>query len=376
MPVADKKISVLIVADNASATIERAIKSALPQVDEVVVLDNASTDLTAERIESLRESRVRLLKQDSRLSEGAAKVACLQACTTPYAAWLRHTDEFLPNRIATLLPWLEQGYDWVFDNIELYDIYGSGKLGRTVHPDFVKDKDGINYQFARNYIKGEGVPLVRVEEALKVGYRSLQNVANYDHFLRAIIHSGNIRIHHSVTYRKYIDKLAAALEKEQQKEESKIVLKQIGFEALRTHLERTSLTEAQKFEIKLFYLSNTDDWQGIRKLIASKPKCNTPYFNWLLYFMEGVADYMLGDIQQSLQHTTAAVAVQRRPESLNNLAVCAALLGDEYQSLLDEALSKSPGYLDALYNREQKATRITPVPLRGFDMPEFIASAV
>lgn len=384
-----ENISALIVSDNAEATIERAIYSALPQVAKVLVVDNASVDATVARVQAVQRKleqekspqtgKLQLFCLPGKVNEGEARQYCLQQCATPWAAWLRYCDEFLPQRIATLAPFLKQGYAWVFDNIELCELNSTKKLGRTIYPDFVRDKDGISYQFARNYIRGEGIPLVNVQEALKIGYRSLQNVSNYDHFLRAIIASGKIKIHHSVTYRKYLDRETDKREKQAQREESKAVLKSIGLAALDQHLQATSLTEAQKFEIKLFYLSNTDDWQGIRKLLLNKPRCNTPYFSWLVYFMESVADYMLGDIELSLQHIHAALAVQRRPESLNNLAVCEARAGHEYKNLLEEALAKSPGYLDALFNREVRELerkRITPVPLRGLDIPEFIGASL
>jgi succinoglycan biosynthesis protein ExoO len=97
--------SIIIAAWNAERTILSAIASALLQTDvdvEVVVADDASTDGTANLVESVKDSRVRLVRCAANGGPSAARNAALEAARGAWIAVLDADDTMLPGRIAAL----------------------------------------------------------------------------------------------------------------------------------------------------------------------------------------------------------------------------------------------------------------------------------
>jgi glycosyltransferase involved in cell wall biosynthesis len=94
------KISVVIAAYNASATIERAVRSVLAQrrrADEILVVDDGSTDGTADIVRQFG-SEVRLLSQ----ANGGASVARnrgIEAAGGEWVAFLDADDEWLGEKL-------------------------------------------------------------------------------------------------------------------------------------------------------------------------------------------------------------------------------------------------------------------------------------
>jgi glycosyltransferase involved in cell wall biosynthesis len=94
------KISVVIAAYNASATIERAVRSVLAQsrrADEILVVDDGSTDGTADIVRQFG-SEVRLLSQ----ANGGASVARntgIQNASGEWVAFLDADDEWLSEKL-------------------------------------------------------------------------------------------------------------------------------------------------------------------------------------------------------------------------------------------------------------------------------------
>jgi glycosyltransferase involved in cell wall biosynthesis len=96
------KISVVIAAYNASATLGRAIQSVLAQTrpaDEIIVVDDGSTDSTADTARQFG-SRVRVISQ----SNGGTSVARntgIQNASGDWIAFLDADDEWLPEKLHT-----------------------------------------------------------------------------------------------------------------------------------------------------------------------------------------------------------------------------------------------------------------------------------
>ncbi len=115
----DKGVCIIIAARNAQATIGRAVRSALaePEVTEVAVIDDASTDATAELAQHCDDGSGRLQVQrlTSNLGPSAARNAALASTSAPYVAILDADDFLLPGRFARLLA--EPGWDLAADNI-------------------------------------------------------------------------------------------------------------------------------------------------------------------------------------------------------------------------------------------------------------------
>jgi succinoglycan biosynthesis protein ExoO len=98
--------SIIVAAWNAERTILSAIASALLQSDvsvEVVVADDASTDGTAKLVDSVNDSRVRLVRCGANGGPSAARNAAIAAASGAWIAVLDADDTMLPGRIAALL---------------------------------------------------------------------------------------------------------------------------------------------------------------------------------------------------------------------------------------------------------------------------------
>ncbi len=112
-------VSVIIAAYNAAATIGRAIESAIGQkmVGEIIVVDDASTDATADvaRATDIGDGRVRVLTQTRNAGPAAARNLALAHSTSPFIAILDADDFFLPGRFEPLLA--AQDWDLIADNI-------------------------------------------------------------------------------------------------------------------------------------------------------------------------------------------------------------------------------------------------------------------
>ena len=94
------RVSVVVPAHDAQGTVRRALKSALDQTrppDEVVVVDDGSTDATAEVVGELGPA-VRLVVQP-RGGPSAARNACVEASTGERIAFLDADDEWHPAKL-------------------------------------------------------------------------------------------------------------------------------------------------------------------------------------------------------------------------------------------------------------------------------------
>lgn len=134
-------IAVIVAAWNAAATIERAVESALAQVDvalEVIVVDDASTDDTAARAQALAQidPRVRVLRQPV---NGGPAEARNRAIAESAAQWLTvlDADDFMdPGRLAQLLRIArEENADFVADDLLKVDEADPGGPRRRMWSD-------------------------------------------------------------------------------------------------------------------------------------------------------------------------------------------------------------------------------------------------
>lgn len=106
-------VSVLIPAYNRATYVGEAIQSILDQSFcdlEVVVVDDGSTDNTAEVVASFTDPRVRLIRQENRGISGAFNTA-YRGSRGRYIAMLGSDDRWLPGLLAEEIPILETNPD-------------------------------------------------------------------------------------------------------------------------------------------------------------------------------------------------------------------------------------------------------------------------
>lgn len=130
-------VSVIVAAWNASGTIGRAISSALaqPEVREVILVDDASTDDTekAAWLSDDGSGRLKAVRQRINRGPAACRNLAIHRSSAPYIAVLDADDYLLPNRFASLF----QLGDWdlVADNVAFVQ-EGRQPPGRLALGDF------------------------------------------------------------------------------------------------------------------------------------------------------------------------------------------------------------------------------------------------
>jgi succinoglycan biosynthesis protein ExoU len=108
----NSSVVVIIAAYNAAGTIARAVRSALtePEVGEVVVVDDASTDntVTAARTADDGSGRIKILTQPNNTGPSAARNRAIRESTLPWIGILDADDFFLQGRIDGLLAFADK----------------------------------------------------------------------------------------------------------------------------------------------------------------------------------------------------------------------------------------------------------------------------
>ncbi len=126
-PVADAyaaaSVTIIIAAWRASATIGRAVSSALaqPEAREVVVVDDASNDggATVEAAWAADDgtSRLKVIPLTRNSGPARARNVAIDASTSPWVCVLDSDDWMEAGRLAALIPLTGQGYDMIADDL-------------------------------------------------------------------------------------------------------------------------------------------------------------------------------------------------------------------------------------------------------------------
>lgn len=124
------EICVIIAAKDASDTIAASVTSALkePEVAEVIVVDDASTDATGDiaRYADDGSNRLKVLRLDENKGPAAARNIAIERSKAPYFCVLDADDVFVKGRFANLLRY--QNWDLMADNILFLDKTMAWKL--------------------------------------------------------------------------------------------------------------------------------------------------------------------------------------------------------------------------------------------------------
>jgi succinoglycan biosynthesis protein ExoU len=134
--VSEPLVSVVIAARNAAGTIARAVSSALrqPEVAEVVVVDDASTDRTAKVADAAHDGSGRLVvvRLEANRGPAGARNLAIDRSSAPFIAILDADDFYLPFRFRNLFA----GDDWdiAADNIMFVSEETSVSPPRDVPP--------------------------------------------------------------------------------------------------------------------------------------------------------------------------------------------------------------------------------------------------
>jgi len=120
-------VSVVMPAFNEAERVVTAIERVLAQdfVSELIVVDDGSSDGTPDLVESVQDTRIRVIRQPINRGKGAALRTGFAAATAPFVAVHDADLEYDPADIARLLPPLRDGRADV--------VYGSRFIGSNEH---------------------------------------------------------------------------------------------------------------------------------------------------------------------------------------------------------------------------------------------------
>jgi len=211
---AEKRVCVIIAAKNASDTIRLAVASALrePEVAEVVVIDDGSTDGTAAVAAQADDGSGRLNIQAFERNRGpaAARNHAIAMSTAPLIGILDADDFFFPGRFRSLLA----GDDWEFaaDNIAFVNADSVPEAHSRLDHFDAKPRFLDLVTFVEGNISKRGVrrgeigflkPLMRRSFLDAHGLRyneTLRLGEDYDLYVRALAKAARYKIIHSCGY--------------------------------------------------------------------------------------------------------------------------------------------------------------------------------
>jgi glycosyltransferase involved in cell wall biosynthesis len=108
------RVSVILPVFNRAATIRRCVDSVRAQAFSdwrLVVTDDASTDETVALIESYGDARIRVLRHERNRGAAAARNTAMRDARGEFLAWIDSDDEWLPEKLARQVAWLDETRD-------------------------------------------------------------------------------------------------------------------------------------------------------------------------------------------------------------------------------------------------------------------------
>ncbi|MGN6764877.1 MAG: glycosyltransferase family 2 protein [Rhizobiaceae bacterium] len=207
------EICVVIAAKDASRTIGRAVRSALreAEVSEVAVVDDGSTDATAEAARAADDGtgRLQVVSLAENRGPAFARNHAIAHSEAPLVAILDADDFLLPGRFARLLD--QPGWDLIADNIVFLDARHGIAEPDVVEfdpaPRLLELVDFVNGNISkRGASRGETgflKPVIRRDFLERAGLRYREDLRlgeDYDFYVRALARGARYRLVHSCGY--------------------------------------------------------------------------------------------------------------------------------------------------------------------------------
>ncbi len=164
-------ITVVMPVHNRRQRIERAVVSVLAQQHrdfELIVVDDASTDGTAEAVEAVRDPRIKVLRQPHNMGANAARNRGVDAAQGDIICFLDSDDEFLPGKLAYVSRYFADNpdVDFLIDSSEM--VRGESLILRR-NPVLTESAEVEAAIYARRLSKSTPALNVRRAALLKVG---------------------------------------------------------------------------------------------------------------------------------------------------------------------------------------------------------------
>jgi succinoglycan biosynthesis protein ExoO len=199
------RVSVIVPAHNCERWIDGSLRSALAQsLDdlEVIVVDDSSTDGTAQRLAALAadDPRVRVLRPTRRMGAAGARNLALDAARGEWIALLDADDRIHPSRLARMIEAADRSnVDIVADNLNKVAEDGTplGRIWPAITADMLIDAEtfvlGNRWGAADRPGLGFAKPVFRhaLVESPRMRYRENLRIGEDYHFLLALLLGGS-----------------------------------------------------------------------------------------------------------------------------------------------------------------------------------------
>jgi glycosyltransferase involved in cell wall biosynthesis len=178
---------------NRADVLPRAIESVLDQdlrEFELIVIDDGSSDSSAEGAESTGDERVRLIKLDRNRGGNVARNEGIRAARAPLIAFLDSDDRYLPNKLSWVVAEFERRpkLDLLVDSFIKVQPPGSRKREIVRRNPVINDRELFRMAlFTRQLWKATPAITVRREIALAAGLfdETLRRLQDFDFLIRA-----------------------------------------------------------------------------------------------------------------------------------------------------------------------------------------------
>ena len=145
-------MTICMVARNAQNTIKASILSALANnVAQILIVFDDSTDETIQIVQECHIPNCTIKIIPAGISLGYLRQYAISQIQTKYGMWL-DSDDILPDNAAEtyLKIFAEKDCDLIYPNFTIYDIVNNKKSPFKI-ADFIKQQDGIYYEFERHW---------------------------------------------------------------------------------------------------------------------------------------------------------------------------------------------------------------------------------
>jgi len=186
------KISVILPVHNRADVLPRAIGSVLEQElreFELIVIDDGSTDTSAEIAESFGDERVRVIRFGKNRGGNVARNEGIRSATAPLIAFLDSDDRYLPNKLAWAAAEFERRpkLELLVDSFIKVQPPGSPKAEVVRRNPVIEDRELFRTaMFTRQLWKATPAITVKRDIALEAGLfdETLRRLQDFDFLIR------------------------------------------------------------------------------------------------------------------------------------------------------------------------------------------------
>jgi glycosyltransferase involved in cell wall biosynthesis len=378
------RLTIVVAARDAGATIERALRSCAAEAAcTLVLIDDHSTDDTVERARAAVGSRLRVLRAPDPGGVSVARQCGLEAVDTELATWLDADDEWMPGRGERLVAMLDAGHDVAVDAFDLHDGATGRWLRRLTAPSFLHGPGGALRLFERNWLPGDSPVGFRVSVFRDAGGYdpSVYGPESYDLLLRALVRGATFAWSGEVGYRIYAYAGSVSRNLPRQRAALAAALRKHAYEDVRGLFARAGYaSRIGAWALVSVALFRNEPEAALRFIEEACPPHADPNQilepegpwpfreGWRRAFARGVGLLLVGERDdEALEALRQAETIQPTAEGANNFGVALARLRrlSEAREWWAIAAARFPGYADARFNASADTPdRVTTHPLR------------